>query len=96
MWNAHNPLERFCSAKTRQITESHLGIGDSLWSNMPYVRPLATIVKDRIANGMDSDNAGVHDEIESRCELDTHTLMGNERFDRTSHRAAHRRLSFSS
>ena len=71
----HYPAERFYSSKTRQIHATHLTAGDRLWSNMPYMRPLATIVTDTIAYGWDDDGAGVHDVIGSRCDPYTHYLM---------------------
>ena len=42
-WCLDNPEERFFSSKTRQIHATHVTTGDRLWSNMPYLRPLATI-----------------------------------------------------
>eukprot|EP00542_Grammatophora_oceanica_P020202 CAMPEP_0194031866 /NCGR_PEP_ID=MMETSP0009_2-20130614/4939_1 /TAXON_ID=210454 /ORGANISM="Grammatophora oceanica, Strain CCMP 410" /LENGTH=289 /DNA_ID=CAMNT_0038672129 /DNA_START=107 /DNA_END=976 /DNA_ORIENTATION=- len=79
-WSLTNPSERFYSSKTRQIHATHLTTGDRLWSNMPYVRPLATIVHDTIAYGWDEDGAGVHDVIGSRCDPYTNFLMtGNEK-----------------
>jgi uncharacterized protein YcgI (DUF1989 family) len=74
-WSLQNPQERFFSSKTRQIHATHLTTGDRLWSNMPYLRPLATIVNDTIAYGFDEDGAGVHDVIGSRCDPYTHYLM---------------------
>ena len=74
-WAANDPQERFFSSKTRQIHATHLTTGDRLWSNMPYMRPLATIVQDTIAYGFDDDGAGVHDVIGSRCDPYTHYLM---------------------
>jgi len=59
-WSLSNPKERFYSSKTRQIHATHLTTGDRLWSNMPYLRPLATITEDTIAYGFDDDGAGVH------------------------------------
>ena len=59
----HYPAEHFYNSKTRQIHATHLTTGDRLWSNMPYLRPLATITKDTIAYGWDEDGAGVHDVI---------------------------------
>ena len=54
-WSLANPKERFYSSKTRQIHATHVTTGDRLWSNMPYLRPLATIVEDTIAYGFDDD-----------------------------------------
>jgi len=69
------PIEHFYSSKTRQIHATHLTTGDRLWSNMPFVRPLATIVEDTIAYGFDEDGAGVHDVIGSRCDPYTHYML---------------------
>eukprot|EP00316_Scyphosphaera_apsteinii_P004847 CAMPEP_0119338470 /NCGR_PEP_ID=MMETSP1333-20130426/96134_1 /TAXON_ID=418940 /ORGANISM="Scyphosphaera apsteinii, Strain RCC1455" /LENGTH=280 /DNA_ID=CAMNT_0007349761 /DNA_START=115 /DNA_END=957 /DNA_ORIENTATION=+ len=74
-WSAANPSERFYSSKTRQLHATHLTTGDRLWSNMPYLRPLATIVEDTIAYGFDEDGAGVHDVIGSRCDPYTNFLL---------------------
>ena len=65
-WSLTNPEEHFYTSKTRQIHATHLTTGDRLWSNMPFIRPLATIVHDTIAYGWDEDGAGVHDVIGSR------------------------------
>ena len=74
-WNANNPTERFFSGKTRALHATHLTVGDRLWSNMPYMRPLATIVEDTIAYGFDEDGAGVHDVIGTRCDPYTNHLL---------------------
>lgn len=77
-WNANDPTERFFTSKTRQLHATHLTVGDRLWSNMPYMRPLATIVEDTIAYGFDEDGAGVHDVIGSRCDPYTNHLLSGE------------------
>lgn len=74
-WSLSNPQERFYSSKTRQIHATHLQTGDRLWSNMPFLRPMATIVEDTIAYGYDEDGAGVHDVIGSRCDPYTNFAM---------------------
>lgn len=51
IWNAHNPRERMWAARTRQIHSSHVSVGDRLWSNLPYLRPLVTITGDSLAGG---------------------------------------------
>lgn len=78
VWNLNNTRERFYSSKTRQIHSTHLQIGDRLWSNFPYVRPLASITGDSIKYGFDEDGAGVHDVIGSRCDPYTHYLLSGE------------------
>jgi len=84
-WSLSNPKERFYSSKTRQIHATHLTTGDRLWSNMPYLRPLATITEDTIAYGFDEDGAGVHDVIGSRCDPYTHHLMTGEDYNCCCH-----------
>ncbi|KZL12600.1 hypothetical protein PsAD2_03906 [Pseudovibrio axinellae] len=78
LWNAHNLNERFFSGKTRQLHASHLTTGDRLWSNMPFLRPMATITQDTLDwYGWDEDGAGVHDVIGTRCDPYTnHMLKG--------------------
>ena len=86
VWAASNPSERFYSSKTRQLHATHLTTGDRLWSNMPYLRPLATITEDTIAYGFDDDGAGVHDVIGSRCDPYTHFLLtGGKEANRCCH-----------
>ncbi|CAI7585206.1 unnamed protein product [Penicillium bialowiezense] len=51
IWNASNPRERMWAARTRQIHASHVSVGDRLWSNLPYLRPLVTITGDSLGGG---------------------------------------------
>jgi len=48
LFNANNLTEHFYSGKTRQLQASHLTTGDRLWSNMPNIRPIATITHDTL------------------------------------------------
>ena len=75
MWSAGNPKEIMYTGKTRQIHASHLSVYDRIWSNLPHLRPLATITGDSIRYGIDSDGAGVHDVIGTRCDPHTIKLM---------------------
>jgi len=84
-WSQSNPEERFYSSKTRQIHATHVTTGNQLWSNMPYLRPLATIVEDTIAYGFDDDGAGVHDVIGSRCDPYTNRLLTGEDYNHCCH-----------
>ncbi|KAJ5460387.1 uncharacterized protein N7458_001939 [Penicillium daleae] len=51
IWSAHNPRERMWAARTRQIHASHVSVGDRLWSNLPYLRPLVSITGDSLNGG---------------------------------------------
>jgi uncharacterized protein len=76
LWNQHNLGERFFSGKTRQLHASHLTRGHQLWSNLPHLRPLATITQDTLEwYGWDDDGAGVHDVIGTRCDPYTNRLL---------------------
>lgn len=69
LWNAADLSERFFSGKTRQLHASHVTTGDRLWSNIPSLRPMATITHDTLEwYGWDADGAGVHDVIGTRCD----------------------------
>jgi len=80
IWNANNIDERFYSGKTRQLHASHVNTGDRLWSNLPNLRPLATITHDTLDwYGWDEDGGGIHDVIGTRCDPYTnHNLSGKD------------------
>ena len=76
LWNAANLAERFYSGKTRALHATHVGTGDRLWSNFPWLRPLATITCDTLDwYGVDEFGAGVHDVIGTRCDPYTNRLL---------------------
>ena len=76
LWNAGQLEERFFSGKTRQLHASHVTTGDRLWSNLPSLRPMATITADTLSwYGFDADGAGVHDVIGTRCDPYTNHML---------------------
>jgi len=76
LWNAGDLSERFFSGKTRALHATHVGVGDRLWSTLPYLRPMATITYDSLGwYGWDEDGAGVHDVIGTRCDPYTNRLL---------------------
>ena len=86
LWNAADLTERFFSGKTRALHRTHLTTGDRLWSTLPHLRPLATITHDTLGwYGFDSDGAGVHDVIGTRCDPYTHRLLSGEDYHRCCH-----------
>ena len=77
LWNAHNLDERFYSGKTRAIHGTHITTGERMWSNLPYLRPMATIIEDTLGwYGMDEFGGSIHDVIGSApAAIHTHTIF---------------------
>lgn len=76
--NLHNINERFYSGKTRALNGTHVGLGDQLFSNFPYLRPIATITHDTLDwYGFDAFGGSVHDVIGTRCDPYTHNLLSH-------------------
>lgn len=86
LWNAADPAERFYSGKTRALHGSHLTVGDRMWSTFPHLRPMATIVADRLAwYGVDEYGGRVHDVIGTRCDPHTHHLLTGQDYHHCCH-----------
>lgn len=68
IWGADDPRERFWASRTRQFYGTHVTTGNRLWSSLPFLRPLATIIADTINYGFDADGAGCHDLLGTRCD----------------------------
>lgn len=78
LWNAHDLSERFFSGKTRALHGTHVTTGDTLWSNLPHLRAMATITHDSLDwYGIDQYGGAVHDVIGTRCDPYTHALLHN-------------------
>ena len=90
LWNADDLSERFFSGKTRALHATHVGVGDQLWSSLPYLRPMATITYDTLGwYGWDADGAGIHDVIGTRCDPYTNRLLKGDDY----HHCCHSNLS---
>ncbi len=86
LWNAADHAERFYSGKTRALHGTHLSTGDRLWSNLPHLRPLATITEDTLDwYGFDDFGASVHDVIGTRCDPYTHRLLSGDDYHQCCH-----------
>jgi len=86
LWNANDLSERFFSGKTRQLHATHVSIGDRLWSTLPGLRPMATIVADTLSwYGFDDDGGGVHDVIGTRCDPYTNRLLNDADYHHCCH-----------
>jgi uncharacterized protein len=82
IWNRHNPRERMWAARTRQIQSAHVTRYDRLWSTLPYLRPLVTIINDTLETyGVDADGGRVHDLLGSRCDPYVNRILSDEDFD---------------
>jgi len=81
IWNRHNPRERFWASRTRQLQAAHVTVFDRLWSNLPFLRPLATITADSLSDyGIDGDGARVHDLLGTRCDPYVNRMLTGEDF----------------
>jgi uncharacterized protein len=81
IWNRYDPRERFWAARTRQFYGAHVNRGDRLWSTLPFLRPLATVVADSIDYGIDEDGAGCHDLLGTRCDGYVSRLLSDRAYD---------------
>ena len=86
LWNAGDIEERFFSGKTRALHGTHLSTGDRLWSNLPYLRAMATITEDTLDwYGFDDFGGSVHDVIGTRCDPYTHNLLSGGQYHHCCH-----------
>ena len=86
LWNADNIAERFFSGKTRALHGTHVSTGDKLWSNLPYLRPMATITEDTLDwYGYDEFGGGVHDVIGTRCDPYTNYVLNGNAYHHCCH-----------
>lgn len=81
LWSLHNPRERFWASRTRQMYGAHVTVGDRLWSSLPYLRPLATVVGDTLNYGRDEDGAGCHDLLGTRCDPYVSAVLSGTAYD---------------
>jgi hypothetical protein len=84
-WNFHDPRERFWAARTRQLHRSHVTTYDRLWSTLPFLRPMATIIGDTIDYGVDADSGRCHDLLGTRCDPYVNKLLTGVENDNHCH-----------
>jgi hypothetical protein len=86
LWAADDLSERFFSGKTRALHGTHVSTGDRLWSNLPHLRPMATITADTLDwYGFDADGGSVHDVIGTRCDPYTNRLLSGGSYHHCCH-----------
>lgn len=85
--NLRDLSERFYSGKTRALHGTHVTTGEQLWSTIPFLRPMATIIKDTLDwYGIDPHGGSVHDVIGTRCDPYTHhALSGGAQYHHCCH-----------
>ena len=94
LWNKDNINEHFFSGKTRALYGTHVSTGDRLYSNLPFLRPMATITHDTLDwYGWDDDGGSVHDVIGTRCDPYTHMALNDEEYHHCCHSNLCRALS---
>ncbi|KAL0581426.1 hypothetical protein V5O48_000580 [Marasmius crinis-equi] len=85
VWNLHNPRERFWASRTRQLHASHLSTGDRLWSCLPYLRPMVTIIADTLGGdegyGRDEWGGRCHDLLGTRCDPYVNAMLSGDSYD---------------
>ncbi|TFL02257.1 meiotic chromosome segregation protein [Pterulicium gracile] len=79
IWSLPNPRERFWASRTRQLHASHLSTYDRLWSNLPYMRPLLTIIADSLSwYGKDATGGRCHDLLGTRCDPYVNVMLSGQ------------------
>ncbi|NDH70577.1 MAG: DUF1989 domain-containing protein, partial [Proteobacteria bacterium] len=86
LFNLNNLDEKFYSGKTRALYGTHLSVGDKMFSNLPYLRSLATITWDTLDwYDYDEDGGSVHDVIGTRCDPYTSKLLSGDDYHYCCH-----------
>ncbi|KUP94382.1 urea carboxylase-associated family protein [Tritonibacter horizontis] len=86
LWNAADLDERFFSGKTRALHGTHVSTGARLWSSLPHLRPMATIIADTLGwYGIDGFGGSVHDVIGTRCDPYTGNLLSGAPYHHCCH-----------
>ncbi|MCD9148254.1 urea carboxylase-associated family protein [Pseudophaeobacter flagellatus] len=86
LWNSADLTERFYSGKTRALHGTHLTTGERMWTSLPNLRPMATIVEDTLGwYGIDAYGGSVHDVIGTRCDPYTGNLLAGSQYHHCCH-----------
>ncbi|EPS36794.1 hypothetical protein H072_9654 [Dactylellina haptotyla CBS 200.50] len=82
LWNAKNPHERFWASRTRQLQASHVTTFDRMWSCLPYLRPMATIIADSLQDfGVSKWGGRCHDLLGTRCDPYVNKMLTGDDYD---------------
>ncbi|CAR22462.1 urea carboxylase-associated family protein [Lachancea thermotolerans CBS 6340] len=93
-WEANSGFkEHMWASRTRQLHSAHVSVYDKLWSNLPYLRPLLTIIDDSLAGyGPDEHGGRVHDLLGTRCDPYVDKLLSGEDNDFHCHSNLYRAI----
>ncbi|KAJ0332534.1 hypothetical protein COL922a_011364 [Colletotrichum nupharicola] len=79
-------IVRISTPEGPQLHASHVSVGDRLWSNLPYIRPLVTIIADTLAwYGKDEHGGRVHDLLGTRCDPYINSILSGGSYDFQCH-----------
>jgi uncharacterized protein len=81
IWSLHNPDEHLWSGRTRQLEGAHVTTYNRLWSTLPFMRPLATIIADTVSFTPDEHGSRVHDLLGTRCDPYVMKMLAGIDFD---------------
>ncbi|KAF3099382.1 hypothetical protein TWF569_010151 [Orbilia oligospora] len=86
IWNAHNSQERFWASRTRQLQASHVTTYDRLWSCLPHLRPMVTIIGDSLSDfGVSKWGGRCHDLLGTRCDPYVNKMLTGDDYDFQCH-----------
>ena len=89
LWNVNDPRVRFWAARTRQLHQSHVSTFDRLWSCLPFLRPMVTIVADTLGGkdgyGVDRWGGRCHDLLGTRCDPYVNKMLSGDSYDYHCH-----------
>lgn len=86
LWSLRDPRERMWASRTRQLQAAHVSLYDRLWSTLPFLRPMATITGDSLADyGTDNEGGRVHDLLGTRCDPYVNQMLNGVPFDYHCH-----------
>ncbi|SCU78163.1 LADA_0A04192g1_1 [Lachancea dasiensis] len=93
-WEANSDFkEHLWASRTRQLHSAHVSTYDKLWSNLPFLRPLLTIIDDTLAGyGPDEHGGRVHDLLGTRCDPYVDKLLSGQDNDFHCHSNLYRAI----
>lgn len=66
LWNGHNTKEYFVATRTWVLEGFVIVVGSRLWSDVPFLRPMATCIEDTVIN-QPTDRPYHHSDARTHC-----------------------------